>query len=103
MKIERQELHCHGCNGYVQFDIDVELDGNHVLHCPRCGHEHCRVVRDGVITGIRWDVRHGPTYQVSTGNVTYTTASTWDSCTDQGTAQTGNYLYVSWMNTTAAN
>ena len=61
----RQELYCHACDGYVQFIVDLSLNGNHVLHCPNCGHEHCRVVRDGVITDIRWDSRNG-TFTVTT-------------------------------------
>ena len=62
----RQELYCHGCDGYVQFVVDLNLNGNHVVHCPNCGHEHCRVVQDGVITDIRWDSRNGSTYAVTT-------------------------------------
>jgi hypothetical protein len=57
-RIERQELHCHECNGYVQFDIDLEIEGNHVLECPKCGHEHCRVVQKGKISETRWDTRN---------------------------------------------
>lgn len=56
-QVERQELHCHNCNKYVQFDLDLEMDGNHVLKCPSCGHEHCRVVQKGKITDTRWDSR----------------------------------------------
>lgn len=52
--MERQELHCHNCNKYVQFSIDTEKDGQHILKCPNCGHEHYRVVRNGKITGERW-------------------------------------------------
>lgn len=56
--VQMQELHCHSCGKYVQFKIDLALDGNHVLNCPNCGHEHCRVVKDGVITEERWDSRN---------------------------------------------
>lgn len=31
MNIERQELYCHGCGGYVQFNLDLSVDGNYVL------------------------------------------------------------------------
>ncbi len=48
---ERQEIYCHACTSYVQFDIDLALNGNQVLHCPRCGHEHCRVGQNGRIKG----------------------------------------------------
>ena len=73
--IERQELHCHACDKYVQFDLDLSLNGNHVLICPNCKHEHCRVVNDGKITGDRWDTRNGNTsYATST-----TYSITWGS------------------------
>lgn len=58
--IERQELYCHWCSRYVQFELDITVNGNYVLDCPNCGHQHCRVVRDGVITDVRWDARNGP-------------------------------------------
>lgn len=116
-RIERQELHCHDCNKYVQFDIDLSLNGNHVLECPNCGHEHCRVVKDGIITSERWDQRNGDSGTVfTTTNITWTTASTWDTYigtgqtvsnqpTQTGTAQvsgtagTDVFLYNSWLNT----
>ena len=63
--IERQELWCHDCENYVQFDLDLSVDGNHVLECPSCGHEHCRVVKNGRITDIRWDSRNGPKIFIS--------------------------------------
>jgi hypothetical protein len=56
--IERQELHCHNCSKYVQFNLDTDLDGKHVLKCPNCGHEHCRYVNKGVISDSRWDSRN---------------------------------------------
>lgn len=73
--LKRQELHCHNCNNYVQFEVDIELNGNHVLKCPSCDHEHCRVVRDGEITDDRWDSRN-QTFNVS-GTMSYTANSTW--------------------------
>lgn len=54
----RQSLECHACGGIVEFTIDFDLDGNHVFTCPNCKHEHCRVVKDGRITGERWDQRN---------------------------------------------
>jgi hypothetical protein len=97
--VERQELHCHACQSYVQFDLDLSMNGNHVLNCPKCGHEHCRVVKDGKITDDRWDQRNGGV-DTSTGIVisgaTYTTTSTY---TVVSTAST--FTYSAWMNTTA--
>ena len=98
---ERQEIHCHECNQYVQFDIDIELDGNHVLNCPVCGHEHCRVVENGKITGDRWDHRNRhPVVYVPTSTITTSTASTYATYSSTATSATGGYfIYGSWMNT----
>jgi hypothetical protein len=97
---EKQEIHCHECNKYVQFDIDLSLNGNHVLKCPVCGHEHCRVVKDGIITDDRWSSRNRTIYVTQT---TYSASSTYATysagSTSTGTAS--SYLYGSWMNTTS--
>lgn len=101
--IRRQELHCHNCGRYVQFDIDLGLNGRHVLNCPNCGHEHCRVVRDGEITDERWAQRNGwspqQTFVVPPANVSSTAISTWISynSTSDSTAGAG-YLYGAWVN-----
>ncbi len=68
--IVRQELYCHECGNYVQFELDLSLNGNHVIVCPVCGHEHCRVIENGRITDVRWDSRNNrlnnrPTIYVS--------------------------------------
>lgn len=89
----KQELHCHACNKYVQFEIDLSLNGNHVLNCPNCGHEHCRVVKKGVITGDRWDSRNGPA--IWTNATTYTSTSIY---TSSGTSSI--YIYQAWADTT---
>ena len=91
-----QEIFCHDCRKYVQFNIDTELDGNHVVICPNCGHEHCRVVKNGVITGDRWDSRNN-TYAVSASTITYSSTSTYATCT------AANYFtYQNWSNVTVA-
>jgi hypothetical protein len=121
--LTRQELYCHECGMYVQFTIDQNLDGNHVLECPKCGHEHCRIVKDGVITEDRWQSRNGnssftPTY--SAIKISYTTASTYTTYSDSTTnitfstsdltnssdstdspdSTTGDiFLYQNWLNT----
>ncbi len=94
MATERQELYCHKCDNYVQFRIDLSLNGNHVLKCPKCGHEHCRVVKNGKITDIRWDSRN-PTFQCTA--VTYTNTSLYSA-----SASNSDYLRQSWFNSTTA-
>jgi len=124
---ERQELHCHSCNNYVQFDLDMELNGNHVLECPKCGHEHCRVVENGKITGDRWSSRNGNGLTFTVTNTSFTTISTFDTYSSNfdstyggtsdntsattsfylgtdggGDSQAKSFLHGSWMNTTSA-
>jgi hypothetical protein len=92
--IERQELHCHNCDKYVQFDLDLSLNGNHVLECPNCGHEHCRVVKNGRITLDRWDSRNGNSaIYVSSLSITYTSVSI-----DHTTSATCSYTGDLWFN-----
>lgn len=109
--LERQELYCHDCNQYVQFDVDVSLNGNHAINCPNCGHEHYRVVENGKITEIRWGSSNNfignqqPTYTAT--NLSTSTASTFDTygsttgtSYNAATSNATNYhLYQSWLNT----
>jgi len=94
--IEKQELFCHGCDKYIQFDMDLSLSGNHVLKCPNCGHAHCRVVRDGKITDDRWDQRNGFTFNISGYSITSTSVSTYSTYTGS------TVMYNSWLNSTGA-
>ncbi len=43
------EIYCHGCWGYVRFILDTGVNGHHLIRCPKCGHEHRRVVKDGKV------------------------------------------------------
>ena len=89
--MERQELFCHNCRRYVNFLLDTELDGNHIIVCPNCKHEHCRVGRNGIITDDRWDQRNGPNIYVSphvTGTSTTASAISWFV---YGSTTTGGY------------
>jgi len=93
--IERQELHCHACGKYVQFDLDLSLNGNHVLKCPECDHEHCRVVKNGKITDDRWDQRNGQTYQVYMGS-----AATSTNSVDYMCSSSTPFLATLWIQST---
>lgn len=53
----RTDLCCTECRRTFIAELDLGLDGNHVIECPYCGHEHCRVVQAGVVTDVRWDSR----------------------------------------------
>jgi DNA-directed RNA polymerase subunit RPC12/RpoP len=98
--IERQELWCHNCSHYVQFDMDLSLNGDHVLECPNCGHEHCRVVENGQITEVRWGQRNGRglgIIRISTFSATVSRISTWDTYTVGAATTSCVFLYGSWM------
>lgn len=101
--IEKQELHCHNCDKYVQFDLDLSIDDNYLLECPVCGHKHYRVVKDGIITDERWgrDPSQVDNYTiVSASTVTFSTGS-FTAGAYVTTAATSASVYVaqSWLNT----
>jgi hypothetical protein len=111
--IERQEIHCHNCDNYVQFNLDLTMNGNHVLKCPKCGHEHCRVVENGKVTDVRWDQRNGkfvgtppnnlPVFAVQ-GNIQFSATSnyivyTTVSVSANSTSASNIYMYQAWQNT----
>jgi hypothetical protein len=47
------EFFCH-CGGYIYIKLNTALNGNHVVTCPNCGHQHYRFVKDGLITDCRF-------------------------------------------------
>lgn len=51
----RTELYCHECSKNFSAVLDYNLEGNHEIHCPWCGHIHYRVIKDGKVTGDRYD------------------------------------------------
>lgn len=52
-------LDCHECSKQFVALLDFAVNGNHVVECPHCGHEHCRVIENGRITEDRWSTRYG--------------------------------------------
>lgn len=53
----RTDMYCHECTKNFIAQLDMSIDGNHVVECPHCGHEHCRHIEAGVVTGDRWESR----------------------------------------------
>jgi len=106
---ERQELWCHECQKYVQFDIDVSLNGQHIILCPSCGHEHLRIVENGVITEARWGSSNNNAMNYSpysamqtfmTTGMTTSAASTYNLYTNSvNNGATTAFTYMAWMNT----
>lgn len=55
--VVRTDMHCHNCSKGFVAALDYDIDGNHIVECPHCSHEHCRVIKSGVITEDRWSSR----------------------------------------------
>lgn len=51
----RTDMYCHHCDKNFIAKLDHSLDGNHQICCPHCNHTHFRLIKDGVVTGDRWD------------------------------------------------
>jgi len=110
MNKEITEFYCHECDGYIRVELDYDLNGNHVVECPKCGHEHCRVIKDGKVTSDRWDQRNRNTYNYQTTTASYYTTSMFDSTssgtstattvssTDSGSSYARYALATSWAN-----
>ena len=59
----RTDMDCHHCREKGLKDrfvakIDYSLNGNHEIQCPRCGHIHYRVIKDGKVTEERYNSSH---------------------------------------------
>lgn len=48
------DMHCHACSKTFRAELDFSIQGNHVIECPHCGHEHYRTIVGGKITDDRW-------------------------------------------------
>lgn len=53
----KTDMHCSHCRKPFVAQLDMSVDGNHVVECPWCGHEHCRRVEAGRVTDDRWSSR----------------------------------------------
>lgn len=58
-KETRTVFDCTECHKQIIALLDYSTDGNHIVECPHCGHEHCRVIEKGKITEDRWSSRYG--------------------------------------------
>ena len=91
-----QELFCHNCQNYVQFEVDLYQDGYYSIPCPSCGHMHHRRVQDRQITDERWQpvsVQAGD-YQATTAPQIVVDWATYSaSSIDSSSTSTVDYNY----------
>jgi hypothetical protein len=52
--IVRTECDCTECGGKFIARLNYDIDGDHKIICPRCGHLHYRTIKKGVVTETRW-------------------------------------------------
>ncbi len=98
-QVERQELFCHGCQKYVQFNMDLSLDGEHIIPCPVCGHKHYRIVKNGVITEARW----GRDPSQSLPQYTNIGATTTNLSVSTTSTSSNVFLQQAWLNSTGVS
>lgn len=89
--VQKTDLDCHSCGKIFVAKINYDLDGNHLLKCPYCGHHHYRVIKKGCVTGDRWDSQSGPNRDVPTERM-------WSDRT-QGitTSSAAEYIRQQWI------
>jgi DNA-directed RNA polymerase subunit RPC12/RpoP len=68
--IVRTEESCTECRKVIVAKINFDINGNHRIVCPHCGHVHFRVIKDGKMTGERWS------YEDRNGEVDWVEAPT---------------------------
>lgn len=90
--LQRTDMHCHNCSKTFIAELDFDINGNHVIECAHCGHEHCRTIKDGVITERRWDGRNDSDNSVRA-------RSTWKSSVMQAkTSSVSAFIRDCWLN-----
>lgn len=95
--VMRSNVHCTNCRGEFVAELDLDLEGNHVIVCPLCQHEHYRVVRGGEVTEDRWR-SSGTTFYATT----FTSTSITLTYTSWDTTSTGASVFTRdrWINST---
>ena len=92
---EWNEFYCHVCDGYVRVELDTDLNGVHIILCPKCGHEHMRLITNGKMGGQI--LCSYPRYRYSPTMASYSRVSAMDT-----SASNNYFLQNSWYQTTGA-
>lgn len=88
----RTDMLCTNCHKDFIATIDFDVNGNHEIVCPICGHSHYRVITKGEITSDRWD-------SASDTSIKDQTQRLWsDESRKLNTSSASNYLRERWLN-----
>jgi len=90
MDTRETEMFCHDCRNDFTAELDMDINGNHEIECPHCGHIHYRVVEDGRVT----DDRYRSSMGIVQANAYTMTASSNNS---------NVYLQQSWASTDSSS
>lgn len=91
--LQRTEIHCHSCSKNFVAELDLDINGDHVIECAHCGHEHMRTVKDGKITEARWGTAPDSNTTRVNGR------SVWKSSVIQAkTSSVAHFLRERWLN-----
>ena len=89
----KTDLDCHECSHNFIAMLDYSMDGNHVIECPHCRHEHCRVITNGIVTSDRFDGRNDKKYIIQERRI-------WKSSDDvlqASTSSVGMFIRQAWL------
>jgi len=48
---------CYDCGEIIKIKLNMDLKGVHMIKCPYCSYEHCRIVENGEIISTHHDPR----------------------------------------------
>lgn len=90
--IQRTEMSCHSCHKQFVAELDFDIEGNYVIECVHCGHEHYRTIENGKITEARWGSDARPSNHLRP-------RSTWKSSVIKAqTSTVAHFLRERWLN-----
>jgi hypothetical protein len=90
----KTDLDCHACSKNFVAQLDYDVDGNHIIECPHCRHEHCRVIKNGVVTDDRFDSKNGDRFVVQERRIWKSS----DNVLQVKTSSAANFIRQSWLN-----
>lgn len=91
--MQRTDMQCTNCSKTFIAEMDYSLNGNHIIRCAWCGHQHCRTVQGGKVTDQRWAPSNSlPDIPVGSRHV-------WKSDVENiATASASAFLRDRWLN-----
>ena len=92
------EFYCTNCSGYISAKLRMDLNGAHCIKCPKCGHEHYRIITNGEITDDRAPSKHKAMDTIEFPKASYSKTS-WERKLHlrDGKPEEKNFLNQAWQ------